>query len=208
MKAIRLIILLYCSVSVINGCSLIIEKIIPGEKNNGQEMNVTETELLSQEMVTNDTDQLANYPGNTYIKQFGDAAGPVETHIHDRSKSKDSNVINTIPPKESNYTYKKSKRKTPPFTVNVCTGEKVSRHWHDLKKVVVVTNLLNIRSNYGSDQSVIGAVKRCEQLLVIDKHIERIQGSKRIQSRGWLKIQTETGTTGWVAGWHTRYVDN
>jgi hypothetical protein len=90
----------------------------------------------------------------------------------------------------------------------ICTGEKVSKHWHNLNKVVVATNFLNIRSNYGVNQPVIGSAKRCEKLTVIGKHVERVRGNKKIKSRGWLKIVTQSGVTGWVAGWHTGYIED
>ena len=90
----------------------------------------------------------------------------------------------------------------------VCTGESVSKHWHDLNQVIVIVNFLNIRSNYGGNQPVIGTATKCEKLKVIDKHIERVRGSKKIRSRGWLKILTQGGVTGWVAGWHTRHIED
>ena len=95
----------------------------------------------------------------------------------------------------------------PLAPTKTCKGEKVTKHWHDLQKVVVVTNFLNIRSNYGTHHPIIGGAKHCEKLIVIDKHVERVKGSKSIKSRGWLKIKTQKGTTGWVAGWLTEYID-
>jgi len=108
---------------------------------------------------------------------------------------------------------KLAKEPSPPYSKNiqptpVCTGEKVSKYWHELNKVVVVTDVLNVRSHYGINQPIIGGAKRCEHLIVLDKHVERIKGNKKIRSRGWLKVRSQKGTTGWVAGWLTEYIGN
>jgi len=192
MKCVKKILLIFCCVSIINGCSILIEKIIPGVNQNEQEVKLSEKidiEPASQEMVTKDTDQLV-------ISQ------PEHTNFQTSEEIVSVDQLNS----GERYSYNKSKETTE--IPHVCTGENVTRHWRQLKKVVVVTDLLNIRSNYGSNQSVIGGARRCEQLLVIDKHVERIQGNKRIKSRGWLKIKTDKGIAGWVAGWHTRHIDN
>ena len=89
----------------------------------------------------------------------------------------------------------------------VCNGDKVTQHWHELNNVVVVTRALNIRKKYGSNQRVIGTARQCDQLTVIDKRVERLRKNKHYKTRGWLKVETKNGTVGWVASWHTRYVN-
>ena len=98
---------------------------------------------------------------------------------------------------------KKSKNQTSP-SVNNCDGELITQCWHSLDTIVVISDNLNIRKKYGTHGKVIGTVKRCESLTVIDKYVEKVK-SKGI-SRGWLKIRTQSGIEGWVAGWYTRCV--
>jgi len=90
----------------------------------------------------------------------------------------------------------------------VCDGERITKHWNNLKKVVVIADALNIRNAHGSNKKVIGVANHCEQLLVIDKRVERLKGNRRFKTRGWLKVKTQSGIIGWVASWHTRYLDN
>jgi len=90
----------------------------------------------------------------------------------------------------------------------VCDGDNIVKHWHNLRNVVVVSDSLNIRKNYGNNQAVIGKAIRCDQLEVVDKRVERLKNKNRYKTRGWLKIKTKSGLVGWVASWHTRHIED
>ena len=233
-QLIKLTVMLYVCFSCIIGCSKLIGTIFPGAINHDQDMIFTEkkdttSNEMAQVKVSNDT-KVGDHIFNPESQDSADIAGSDDLLLDDKTAPQ-SNHENDSLTNEDKISYendidnnndqvkltsnqdkalRKSDFNSARITIppSACTGENVSLHWHELKKVVVVTDLLNIRSHYGSDQSVIGGAKRCEQLLVIDKHVERVRGNKRIKSRGWLKIKTDKGITGWVAGWHTRFVDN
>ncbi|KPA12921.1 conserved hypothetical protein, secreted [Candidatus Magnetomorum sp. HK-1] len=170
----------------ISGCSAIVEKIIPGfsAAEPIKEVNL-ENEKLD---IKTDTIAHTEYVDHSNV-----------------TKATSEKVIKDIP--IQNLIYEDLSIPDPPIQP-VCDGEKITKHWRNLKKVVVVSDSLNIRNNYGSNQNVIGTANRCDQLTVIDKRVEKIQGKKRIRTRGWLKIKTQSGLTGWVASWHTRHIDN
>jgi len=240
MKRVHKLVILYCLVTMISGCGLIIEKMIPGSISKSHESIIThETseniEIPAQE---NDIKSTTKYMDHSSTISSKSADSDYSISIETTNQKKDtisddssapSRTIDIDPIRMDDYDvvqdfadYQQNKSTTKTILKSDqdrdetfvqaekpdCTGEKVSTHWHDLKNVVVVTDVLNIRSNYGMNQPVIGEVERCEQLVVIDKHVERIKGNKRIKSRGWLKIKTQSGTTGWVAGWLTRYINN
>jgi len=220
---------------VITGCSVIIDSIVPGtvnsEKTISQDEPILNDEMdLSPEITPQktDTNETLKYIDSHHTSK-PEEIFPIETsnQVDLTILDSNNNELQNVQKDNSDETYDKPNPvlKTPSLkTVSqekkrhenitlseispVCSGEKVSKHWHDLKTVVVVTDFLNIRSRYGSNQPVIDGAKRCEQLIVIDKYVERIKKNKGIRSRGWLKIKTQSGTTGWVAGWLTRSIKN
>ena len=111
---------------------------------------------------------------------------------------------NSIHP-SNDYLYK-SETKKELTSINNCNGEKVTKFWNTLEKVVVVSQTLNLRNSPGNRTKIVGTLERCEILDVLDKRVERIKSGGKVRTRGWLKIKSSSGLTGWVASWHTRYV--
>ena len=183
MKIFTKLFILYTLVAIIPGCAVLIDTLFSGSsvshRNPQEPVIIKPIDHAPEPLVKNNS--------------FTD----IETYISNPELAPEITPPETSPP----Y-LEKNQPKT------ICTGEKVTKYWHELKRVVVVTDVLNIRSHYGSNQPIIGGAKRCEQLIVLDKHVERIKGNNRIKSRGWLKVKSQKGTTGWVAGWLTEYIGN
>jgi len=229
MKLLKRLLIFYSLISIITGCGVLVNKITSGSSTSDKDIQspiISETkdyDPKDSEIVKSDYSKIYKDVQEPIINESIDSQPEVvipEKDIDDTVNLIDDYSASIITPEPQKV--RKIKKKTVPKKVKkkkfihkknqstpVCaTGKKITNHWHELKKVVVVTDLLNIRSHYGSNQPVIAGAKRCEHLLVLDKHVERIKGNKKYKSRGWLKIQTQSGTTGWVAGWLTEYIEN
>ncbi|ETR71796.1 MAG: hypothetical protein OMM_02221 [Candidatus Magnetoglobus multicellularis str. Araruama] len=183
MKAcLRFICLLIMTITLSN-CSLVLNKIIPGISD------LETTDKKHKILAHSSTDHVTH------------TARTVETSSNVIDDLDLENDYSTSLP-EASSTINNDYTPSP-----VCRGDKVTKHWHDLKKVVVIIDGLNIRNHYGLNQAIIAKANRCDKLTVLDKRIEKLSGNKRYRSRGWLKIKTQNGTTGWVASWYTQYVD-
>jgi len=135
---------------------------------------------------------------STY-EDFENAPVPQNEKIINNEKN-DNSILPS-----NDYLYK-SETKKELTSINNCNGEKVTKFWHTLEKVVVVARTLNLRNSPGNRKKIVGTLERCEILDVLDKRVERIKSGGKVRTRGWLKIKSSSGLTGWVASWHTRYV--
>jgi hypothetical protein len=206
-------------------CAKIADTLIPGLNLSAPQYRVkvkknAQKKLKKTDMKTDVSTKTTDIDHNPDINQK-ETSNNLDEHEDTDEQSfsltneNDSQIQSTEPEKKIVNTANLDNQKKPLLATQnidkknqtVCNGESITKHWKNLNKVVVIADILNIREKYGSHQTVIGTAERCAQLKVIDKRVEKIQSNKGYKTRGWLKVTTESGLTGWVASWHTRYIE-
>ena len=114
-----------------------------------------------------------------------------------------NDIISVVGSKGRWYNIRTNDGRTGWISAKYAIEPSTARYWKNLNFVVVNTKKLNVRKYYGSDEPVVFSLYKGNKIQVVYKAVEKIQHKGKVLRRGWLKIKTEDGKEGWVAGWFT-----
>ena len=118
-------------------------------------------------------------------------------------KLKKNDIISVVSSKGRWYNIRTNEGLTGWISAKYAIEPTTAKYWKNLNFVVVNTKKLNVRKYYGSDEPVVFSLYKGNKIQVVSKAVEKIQHKGKLLRRGWLKIKTEDGKEGWVAGWFT-----